>query len=260
MKLEIRNLSFSYGSAKVLNGLSLSAGDGELLSILGANGAGKSTLFKCILGLLATYSGEILIDGKSTKAMSIREIAKNIAYIPQSCSPAFNFSVRDIVLMGTTAGMGILKMPGKEEAARVDAALKKIGIQHLRTRCFHHLSGGERQLVIIARALVQNSKILLLDEPTASLDYGNQMLVLRQIKKLSREGYTVFQTTHNPEHSYMFSDKIAALKDGQILACGTPEDVIREDIMSELYGLDIKIASLETDKLRVCLPRETEGI
>ena len=254
MTLEVKDLSYSYGDREILHDISFRAEPGEFVSILGSNGVGKSTLFKCILSLLGVRSGDVLLDGKSTRTMSVGELAKCIAYIPQSTSPAFNYSVEDIVLMGTTSGLGAFATPGGEQLRRAGEALDRIGITQLRNRCFHHLSGGERQLVIIARALAQNAKILLLDEPTASLDLGNQLKVLRSAKGLAAEGYTIIQTTHNPEHSYMFSDRIVALKAGRVLKDGTPGAVITDSTMTELYGTGIKVASLENDSVRVCLP------
>ena len=250
--IETKNLSFSYGSRKILNNINLSVEEGVFLSILGSNGVGKSTLFKCMLGLNPGFAGDIFISGCSIKAMSPREISSKIAYIPQHTAPAFNFSVEDIVLMGTTAGQSALSKPGRAELDSVAAALEKVGIESLRQRCFHQLSGGEKQLVIIARALAQNARTIMLDEPTASLDFGNQMRVLRQIKALSGEGYTIIQTTHNPEHAYMFSDRIVALASGGIYAQGSPQDIITKETMSALYNLDVEISSLFEDRVRVC--------
>ena len=251
-EIRVEHLSFSYGSREVLKDISFNIQPGEFVSVLGCNGAGKSTLFRCMLGLQRGYGGTVTIDGRDVKSMSAKEIAGYAAYIPQSSSPAFNYSVEDMVLFGTTSGVGSLSAPGKKEMERVDSALERMGIEDLRLRCYHHLSGGERQLVIIARAIAQNAGILLLDEPTASLDFGNQMRVLRQVRSLADEGYTVIQTTHNPEHSYMFSDRILALKDGEILSCGTPGDVIVPDVMSSIYGLDVRVESLYEDRMRVC--------
>lgn len=252
-KVKVENLSFSYGNREILRDISLDAGEGEFLSILGSNGVGKSTLFRCILGLLSGYKGRVIIDGDDIKTLSIKELAQRVAYIPQSCSPAFNYSVEDIVLMGTTAGMHALSCPKESEMRLVDGALEKLGIEDLRLRCFHLLSGGEKQLVVIARALAQNARILMLDEPSAALDFGNQMLVMKQIRALADEGYTVIQTTHNPEHAYQFSDKILALKDGKVLVSGAPKDIMKEDIISSLYGIDVKIESLVEDRVRVCI-------
>jgi len=147
-----------------------------------------------------------------------------------------------------------MRSPGKKELERVDWALNKIGIEHLRKRCFHHISGGERQLAVIARALVQDAKLLMLDEPTASLDFGNQMLVQEQARALADEGYTIIQTTHNPEQSYMFSDKVLAIKDGRVLCHGEPQKIMTREIISQLYGLDVEISSLYNDKVRICMP------
>lgn len=252
MSIVVENLSFSYSKKEVLHDISFEIEQGEFVTILGANGVGKSTLFRCILGLLQNYTGRIFLDGTDMHSMSPNEIARKIAYIPQYTASIFNYSVENIVLMGTTASLHPLSSPKEEEMKRVTDSLEKIGISHLRERCFHLLSGGEKQLTIIARALAQNTKIIMLDEPTASLDYGNQMVVLNQMRSLADEGYTIIQTSHSPEHSYMFSDRIIAMKSGEILCSGSPKDVIIEDIVSQIYGVNVRIASLYDDKMRVC--------
>lgn len=256
MNVEVRELCFSYGPRQILKNLSFTAKKGELLSILGSNGVGKSTLFRCILGLQRNYSGEILIGGKNVCGLDAKDLARLVSYIPQTSSPAFNYSVRDIVLMGVSSGLGLFGTPKKADIDRVNWALDKVGIPGLAERCFHHLSGGEKQLSLIARALVQNAPVLMLDEPTASLDFGNQMLVQSQARALADEGYTIIQTTHNPEHAYMFSDTVLAMKGGEILAQGPPEDVITAEFMSSLYGLELEMSSLFGDKIRVCTPKK----
>lgn len=255
MSIKIENLSFSYGRREVLHNISFSVERGEFLSILGPNGVGKSTLFRCILGIVDGYTGRVLIDGKDAADMKIKEQAKHIAYIPQSSSPAFNYSVFDIVLMGATGGLGRFQTPGEAERERVNAALEKMKIPHLAGQCFHKISGGERQLALIARALVQNANILMFDEPTASLDFGNQLLVLRHARALADDGYTVIQTTHNPEHSYMFSSRIVCLGNGGLIADGTPQEVLNQATVKKLYGEEVEVLSLYEDKFRVCIPR-----
>lgn len=254
MSIEVKDLCFSYGEREVLHGVSFKAEAGEFLSILGPNGVGKSTLFRCVLGLLRDYTGSITVEGRDAKSLSIREAAKLIAYIPQSSHPAFNYSVRDIVLMGTTSGLGTFSTPKREDVRRVEEALEKIGISHLADRCFHRISGGERQLALIARALVQRAPVLMLDEPTASLDFGNQLLVLNCARELASEGYTVIQTTHNPEQSFMFSDRILAISGGSVLTEGRPRDVLTSDMMRRLYGVEVEVSSLFEDRVRVCTP------
>ena len=254
MSLEVRELSFAYDERTVLNNMSFTAHSGEVLSILGPNGVGKSTLFKCILGLLPDYTGSVDVNGLNASDLNVRELAKQIAYVPQRSDPVFNFSVNEIVLMGTTNEVKLFSSPGKSAQAKVDKALDRLGILELSKRCFHHTSGGERQLVLIARALVQDASVLLLDEPTANLDRGNQILVLEQIKVLAEEGYTVIQTTHDPEHSYMFSDKILTMKDGTVLSYGSPAEILNKETMKSLYEVDMEVSSLFDDKARFCVP------
>ena len=254
MSIEVKNLSFSYGDRPVLHDISFSVGKGEFLSILGPNGVGKSTLFRCVLGLLSGYTGQVLVDGVDTRSFSVREAAKHIAYIPQSSRPIFNYSVFDIVLMGRTSGLHTFRSPGKKDKELCHWALEKVGIAGLRDRCYHRLSGGEQQLVLIARALVQNAPILMLDEPTANLDFGNQLLVLEQARSLAREGYTVIQTTHHPEQSYMFSDRILAIRKGRVLTEGTPTEVLTRQTLHALYGVDVDVVSLYGDRARICVP------
>ena len=258
MSIEVKNLNFSYDDRQILFDVSFSAEKGEFLSILGPNGVGKSTLFRCVLGLLSGYTGQVLIDGRDAKSFSVRESARHIAYIPQSSAPAFNYSVFDIALMGRTSGLTTFRTPKAEDREKCHWALEKVGISHLENRCYHRLSGGERQLVLIARALAQDAPILMLDEPTANLDFGNQLRVLTQARELAREGYTVIQTTHHPEQSYQFSDKILALQHGRVLTWGTPDQVLTEKTMRDLYNVDVEILSLQNDKTRVCVPRETK--
>ena len=254
MSIEVKNLSFSYGDRPVLHDISFSVEKGEFLSILGPNGVGKSTLFRCVLGLLSGYTGSVSVDGVDTRTFSIREAAKHIAYIPQSSRSIFNYSVFDIVLMGRTSGLSTFRSPGKKDKELCQWAMKKVGITHLQDRCFHRLSGGEQQLVLIARALVQKAPVLMLDEPTANLDFGNQLLVLEQARSLAQEGYTVIQTTHHPEQSYMYSDRILAIQKGRVLTEGKPKDVLTEQTIRSLYGVDVEIVSLYHDSARICIP------
>lgn len=254
MSIEVKNLNFSYGNRQVLHDISFTANSGEFLSILGPNGVGKSTLFRCVLGLLSGYTGTVRVDGTDVRSFSVREMATHIAYIPQSSHPIFNYSVSDIVLMGRTSGLSTFRSPKKQDVVVCQWAMEKVGISHLALRCFHRLSGGEQQLVLIARALVQKAPVLMLDEPTANLDFGNQLRVLEQARSLAREGYTVIQTTHHPEQSYLFSDRILTIQKGRVLKEGTPEEVLTEETIRALYGVDVEVVSLYHDKARICIP------
>ena len=256
MSIEVKHLSFSYGKRQVLKDVSFSVGKGRLLSVLGPNGVGKSTLFRCILGLLHGFQGEITVDGASVSSLGARDLARRVAYIPQSNYPAFQYSVFDMVLMGTTAQSRGFSPPGPKQEAAARDALERLDIGHLAGRSYTRLSGGERQLVLIARALAQQSPVLLMDEPTANLDYGNQIRVLTKVRALADAGYTIVQSTHNPEQSYLFSHQILAMKDGRVLAHGAPGDVMNEDLIRALYGIDAEVVPLRDGRMRVCIPRD----
>ena len=244
MSIQIHNLSFAYSVRDVLKDITLSVEQGQLLAVLGPNGVGKTTLFRCILGLQPHYKGEIFIDGVDAHTLSARELAHRIAYIPQTHGMTFGYSVQDMVLMGTTHNVSSMSVPRQKELEQANAALEKLGISHLSYQNFAKLSGGEQQLVLIARALAQNAKTLLMDEPTASLDYGNQSLVLRQVRMLADEGYTVLLSTHNPQHALWYADIAVALLDGSVTALGAPDEVVDAKLIEHLYG--VKVLLVET--------------
>lgn len=255
MSIEVSKLYFSYGNHLILDDISFTAEDNQLLSILGPNGAGKSTMFHCILGLLNGYKGKVLLNGTDIKGLSAKEMAKLVAYIPQSHYPSFNFSVFDMVLMGTSIQFSTISSPGKKQIKLAEEALERLGIEHLKNRGYTQISGGERQLALIARALVQEAKVLIMDEPTANLDFGNQVRVMSVIKSLTKDGYTIIQSTHNPEQAFLFSDVVLALKEGKVLASGIPYEVFTEPLIEKLYGIDVKMKTLYEGKVKVCIPK-----
>lgn len=254
MSITIQDLSFSYGSHKVLDHLSFQAKSGEMICLLGPNGVGKSTLFKIILRLLHQNQGKVEIDGRDTEGLSVREMARLAAYIPQSHEITFSYKVFDMVLMGTTVKTGYLSQPDKRQKTIAEEKLDQMGIWNLKDRNFDQISGGERQLVLIARALAQDTKVLIMDEPTANLDYGNQIKVLTQIRSLAGLGYTILQATHQPEQAFLFADTVMALKNGELYACGTPQKVINSRFIKDLYDVDVEMESICNDRLRVCVP------
>lgn len=259
MSIEVSNLCFSYGSREILHDLTFSIPDGCLVNVLGPNGVGKSTLFRCILGLSSHYDGAILVNGKDLRALSIRERAREISYIPQSHAPVYDYEVVDVVLMAAGNDLKMLATPGEEQLLRAHAALERIGIAHLAHRTYTQISGGEQQLVLIARALAQNARTIIMDEPTSALDYGNTMRVLSCVRQLAREGLSIVQSTHNPDHAFLYSDATLVLSEGGLKAFGDPRDVITSELISELYDIEVEVNSLYGDKVRVCVPvREIE--
>lgn len=256
MTLTVSGLSYGYAKGVlVLKDVSFAAEKGQFLSVLGPNGAGKSTLFRCLLGGLDRYSGTIELDGREVRTLSRRELAAHIAYIPQIHRPTFGYSVLDTVLMGLTREVSPFRSPSAEQEARAMEALTQVGVAHLAARNFATLSGGEQQLVLIARALCQRSDVLLMDEPTSSLDYGNQLRVLQRVSDLAAQGYTVLLSTHDPQHALRFSHRVLALREGQVAAFGDTRQVLTETLLQALYGVDA--ALLDTPHGAVVVPRGT---
>ncbi len=254
MSIRIEQLNFYYGQRQILQDISFEGNYGSFLSVLGPNGVGKSTLFRCMLGLLTPSSGQVSVNGRNVLHLSAKELAKEIAYIPQSHSPIFNYSVFDMVLMGTTAQCSGFSSPGKEQRQLTENALERLGILRLKDRPYGNISGGERQLTLIARALAQQAKVLVMDEPSTGLDLGNRIRVMECIRSLVNEGYAIIQSTHDPEQSYLYSDQILALHEGKVLAMGSPQEVINSSLISTLYNVDVQVRSMDDDTIRVCVP------
>lgn len=254
MRLGLQRLAFGYGENTVGEDVTLSLVEGEVLALLGPNGAGKTTLFKTVLGLLPLKSGEITLDGKPLSGWSRRERARRIAYVPQAHAALFPFTVFDVVLMGRAAHLPPFAMPGPVDRAAATEALSGLGMSHLAERPYTEISGGERQMVLIARALAQSPSILVMDEPTASLDYGNQMRLLAHIRKLSRRGLSIILSTHNPDHAFLVADRVALLHAARLIALGPPAEILTSDAMKQLYGIDVVIGSVAGSDARLCAP------
>lgn len=254
MNLQVTQLSFSYKCFPVLKNVNFSLNTGNYVCVLGKNGAGKSTLFKCILGLLKGYHGQIKLDGGDVRRLSSKELASRIAYIPQMHAAAFPFTVLDMVMMGTTASFSAIATPGENQRRSAEQALAMLGMEQFATRSYEHLSGGEQQLVLIARALAQNARILLMDEPCANLDYGNQIRVMEQLARLAQEGYLIIQSTHNPEHAFLFADQVMVLDAGQTDALGPPEVILTEELLQTIYQTPIHLHTVPETGLRICVP------
>ena len=250
--LEARGLGYGYPGRAVGRGLELALAAGEVLCVLGPNGGGKTTLFRTLLGLLEAQAGEVRIEGAPLGALPRAEVARRMGYVPQGSVAQFAFTVRDAVLMGRTAHVGLFAAPGAADRAAADAAIATLGIAALADRVITELSGGERQLAMIARALAQGARVLVLDEPTASLDFGNQVRVLREIRRLAAEGYAVVFSSHDPSHAFLAAGRVLLLARGGMLRQGAPGEVITAENLRAVYGVEVRVATL--DGARVCLP------
>ena len=253
MTLEIKDLVFSYKDHSVLKGLNLCISDGEMISLLGKNGAGKTTLLRLIPSFLRCQKGSISIDGVSVSDMKLRDRAKCMAYIPQITRSAFPYNVRTSILMGASNRLSMFQSPGRQEEKKVEQIIELLNLQMIADRNMDNISGGERQLVLIARALMQDARLLILDEPTSFLDYSNQLLVLEKVSDLVRKGYSCIYSTHTPELALMHSTRVVAMADGTIVYDDKPENLLGNDVLSRLYGRTISIVRTEKGSL-ACIP------
>ena len=232
----------------VADNLNISLALGEVLCLLGPNGAGKTTLFKTLLGLLPLLGGKVTLNGRDTATLSRREIAREIAYVPQAQALEFSYTAFDLVLMGRSAHLGPFQSPKAVDAERAHVALDLLGMGELANRPCTEMSGGQRQLVLIARALAQDARILVLDEPTASLDLANRVLVLQQVKALASQGLGIIMSTHDPDHVLEVGHKVSVLARGKQLAYGPVQEVMTSTVLSDAYGLPVRLERTDSGR------------
>ncbi|MEM3796504.1 MAG: ABC transporter ATP-binding protein [Archaeoglobaceae archaeon] len=244
MVLEVKELRFAYGKNLVLDGINLSLNAGEIFVLLGPNGCGKSTLLKCINKILKPFGGVVLLDGKEILKMEEKEVSKLFGYVPQDHKPPFPYKVIDFVLLGRTPYIGLFSTPSKRDYEIAMESLRIVGIESFADRAYTELSGGERQLVLIARALASEAKILLLDEPTAHLDFKNTHRVLETIRRLVKErNLSAIITLHDPNLAQKYGDRIALVHNRKIECIGFPEEVITEELIRRVYGVEVELLS-----------------
>jgi len=263
MKLSVEHLAFGYRGRLIGQDANFALDAGAVLCLLGPNGSGKTTLFRTLLGLLPAKDGTVRLDGEDIAGWSRAAIARVMGYVPQAHAAYFPFTVIETVLMGRTARMGMFATPSHADVEIAERMLELLRIAHLRDAIYTRISGGERQLTLIARALAQEPRILVMDEPTASLDFGNQMLVLSHIRALSQHGIGVVLSTHDPDHAFFCADRVVLLKDGSLVRVGTPEEVITADSLHELYGVEVEVMERAAQggygRVRVCVPLRADA-
>lgn len=257
MLLEIENLYGGYGREDIVKGVTANADAGEILCLVGPNGCGKTTLFRLILGSLKATSGKVIIDGKDAGQLSQKELARLVAYIPQYHTPIYEYTVLEIVLMGRASHFSAFDQPSSADREAAFNALEKINAVHLANEKYTDLSGGQRQLILIARAICQEAKIFVMDEPAANLDYANHQLLMDVIVDLAKKGYLVVMSTHSPEHPASIGSKVLMMKSGKVASFGPPEEVITSENLEDVYGVEMDVATFSDRygvKRTICFP------
>ena len=254
--LEVSNLAFGFPRRTVGRDVSFSLRDGEVMCVLGPNGGGKTTLFRTLLGLLPPHGGTISLEGASLESLSRRQIAQQIGYVAQGHSAYFAFTVLDFVLMGRTAHVSVFSVPGRKDREVAERVLESLGIAALARRPVTEISGGERQLALVARALAQEPRLLVLDEPTASLDFGNRVRVLRELDRLRARGMTILFSTHEPDQALAHADRALLLADGRTLALDTVARALTTTNIERLYGTPVRLFPLDSGRY-ACVPDDT---
>jgi iron complex transport system ATP-binding protein len=239
--ISLRSAGFRYGERTILSDIELDVHSGEILSVLGPNGSGKTTLLRCIAGALTPSSGSIQVGGDDIRSLAPPARARKIGFLFQDHAPSFPYTVEDVVLMGRAPHLGLFGFPGPRDRALADDALERMGMRHLKDRPYTRLSGGERQLVLLARILAQDPDVILLDEPTAHLDLHNQVRTLRMVRSLAADGMTMIMTTHDPNHALWFRGRAALMKAGRFIAVGPSREVLTEATLSAAYGVDVAV-------------------
>lgn len=258
MRLEIRNLACGYSKDKpVIKNVNMTLENGDTCALLGPNGVGKTTLFKTILNLIPPLAGQICIDGEDISSWTLRKRARYMAYVAQAHIPTFPYLVKDVAMMGRLGQTSAMGQPSRRDYEVVEQALEDVGIRHLRDKIYTEISGGERQLLMIARALSQEPKILIMDEPTANLDYGNMVIVMNCIRDLARKDLCVIFTTHMPDQAFLTRAKTAVMFRNEPLVFGECNSVITKENLYKAYRTDIEIIEIidpAGNPIRVCTP------
>jgi iron complex transport system ATP-binding protein len=256
-RLEVAGLAFGYRGRTVGHDVSFSLEGGEVVCLLGPNGGGKTTLFKTILGLLPALGGTVAVDGERLASWPRARVARVLGYVPQAQLGVFPFTVREVVLMGRTAHIGAFATPSRRDVGVAEATLETLGIAHLAERPYTEVSGGERQMTLVARALAQEAQVLVMDEPTASLDFGNQVRVLSRVRELARRGIGVILSTHDPDQAFACADRVAVLHGGTLVGVGPPDTTITPARLRAVYGVEVEVVTLtlvDGRRVRTCVP------
>lgn len=251
--LQVNKIGFSYKNGRrIFQDISFEMESGDVLSVIGPNGAGKSTLLNCLAGLCPVEAGMVLIDGQNLREIPAEQVARLVGYMQQNVSIVYEYSVKDVVLMGRAPYISTMKLPSSEDMRIAREAIENMHISHLSERPYTELSGGEKQQVMIARLLAQQPKLIIMDEPTSALDYGNQQKTIQMIRMLAQRGFSVIMTTHNPDHAVMLGGRVGAIDKTGCFRWGTADEILTDEFLSALYGIKIKTEYVPAFSRRIC--------
>ena len=264
LTLRVEHLRFSYGrGVLLLDDVSFGLAAGDVLCLLGPNGSGKTTLLRCVLGIHRAAAGTIWLQGRNLTVLTTKQVARELAYVPQGTPTMFPYTAYEVVVMGRIPHLRFMAGPTTADRHLALAAMDQLGIAHLTTRRFPELSGGERQMVLIARALAQGSSVLIMDEPTANLDYGNQVRILHTIRTLAQQRYSILLTSHVPDHAFLVCNQVALLTNGRLQGPGSPQEIITDQALSKLYDTAMRVLHVQLPEcpaadLSLCVPLMNE--
>ncbi len=261
--LSMQNGEFNYGENLVFSGLNLEVHKDEVLCILGANGCGKTTLLRCLNGSMRLRQGKVHLGDNDINSLKIDEVARRIGFVFQEHTAPFPFSVLEVVRMGRAPHLSLFATPSHRDTEIAEEKLNLVGMHHLKDKPYTQISGGERQLVLIARTLAQEPEIILMDEPTSHLDFRNQTIILQIVNRLAESGLGILMTSHLPDHALLYSSRVALMKDGQFISTGKPDDVMTEHSLKEVYGIEIKMVEVtdpySLQKVKLVLPKRASA-
>ena len=255
--LSVDDVAFSYrANREILKGVTFSLGEGEILCLLGSNGAGKTTLLRCLLGFSKPQRGSVSVNGKGVAGLSVKERAHYMAYVPQTSTLAFPYLAEEVVMMGRVSHLASGAAHTASDHQAVRDAMERLQIGYLAGQRYQELSGGEKQMVLVARALAQEARVLVMDEPTANLDYHNQVKILSAIKHLSSQGLGILMTSHYPDHAFLACSKAALMKGGRIVSFGDPDEVVTSSSLTDLYDTPVHVvhADMGGVAIKTCIP------
>ena len=253
MSIEVKGLICGYGKKTILNNVNFMVSPEDSLCLLGANGIGKTTIFKTLLGFIPPLAGEITVDGKDLNKMSHKERAIKMAYVPQAKSYSYKYTVSDMIMMGRSLHIPKFMSPSKKDHEAIEAVMEQMDLLAYRNAYYSELSGGEQQIILIARAIAQGSDYIIMDEPASNLDYSNQKKLLDTIKNLTKNNKGIMMASHTPEHAFVCCNKALLISRSRKYQFGSVNEIVTSENLSAAYGVEIEVVQLNSGKKTCCL-------